>query len=402
MSEDAGFVVALMLGAVLAAAGLPSENIVYPRIIESRDLNGERTLYIRPGLVLSLEKSRVFSDNFVFSEDDGVNRHEILMNGKDLEKNFYRDRNHSSVVFVDEEKGAVEVRGILNNRFSIEPIASGRRSEDDLVAHTLSPLDDIDNQLEDNSVLDQSLCPAQDAGLSTIEVSERKLEDLPEEFLVEVRIFADPSFGPKKTVDDFIKYFGILMSQVNQMYKQLTKPKVQFIVLSITKLTNYTFTSMGRDPERDRWLIDACGTVETFYEYANATLTEDTQDAIIYVSSLHIEGNNMGGCSKYCHVCKKNPITAQTMNMGRPGAKQPKIIARELGHLLGMTHEGYCPWYSTPGKETLRCKGKDHGYVLGRGKPPNYFSYCLQDQAKGCLMTKTKRCFDQTGGQKIF
>ncbi|KAM7282441.1 uncharacterized protein ISCGN_002591 [Ixodes scapularis] len=47
------------------------------------------------------------------------------------------------------------------------------------------------------------------------------------------------------------------------------------------------------------------------------------------------------GCSKYCHVCKKNPITAQTMNMGRPGAKQPKIIARELGHLLGMTHEGY-------------------------------------------------------------
>uniref|UniRef100_A0A1S4KZS2 Uncharacterized protein n=2 Tax=Ixodes scapularis TaxID=6945 RepID=A0A1S4KZS2_IXOSC len=60
-------------------AGLPSENIVYPRIIESRDLNGEKTLYIRPGLVLSLEKSRVFSDNFVFSEDDGVNRHERLV-----------------------------------------------------------------------------------------------------------------------------------------------------------------------------------------------------------------------------------------------------------------------------------------------------------------------------------
>ncbi|CAN8007559.1 unnamed protein product, partial [Ixodes pacificus] len=131
-------------------AGLPSENIVYPRIIESRDLNGERTLYIRPGLVLSLEKSRVFSENFVFSEDDGVNRHERLMNGKDLEKNLYQDRNHSSVVFVDEENGTVQ-RGILNHKFSIEPIASGRRSEDDLVAHTLLALDDIDNPLNDNS-----------------------------------------------------------------------------------------------------------------------------------------------------------------------------------------------------------------------------------------------------------
>ncbi|CAN8030132.1 unnamed protein product [Ixodes persulcatus] len=108
------------------------------------------------------------------------------------------------------------------------------------------------------------------------------------------------------------------------------------------------------------------------------------------------------GCSNYCHVCKKNPVTTQTMKFGRPGPDEPRIIARELGHLLGMTHEGYCPWYSTPGKERLRCKGKDHGYVLGRGKPPNYFSYCLQDQATGCLMTKRKRCFELTGGKKIF
>ncbi|CAN8007558.1 unnamed protein product, partial [Ixodes pacificus] len=131
-------------------AGLPSENIVYPRMIESRDLNGEKTLYIRPGLVLSLEKSRVFSDNFVFSIDDGVNRHDRLMSGKDLEKNFYQDRNHSSVVFVDEENGTVQ-RGTLNHKFSIEPIASGRRSEDDLIAHRLLDLEDIENPLGDDS-----------------------------------------------------------------------------------------------------------------------------------------------------------------------------------------------------------------------------------------------------------
>ncbi|CAN8007560.1 unnamed protein product, partial [Ixodes pacificus] len=163
-------------------------------------------------------------------------------------------------------------------------------------------------------------------------VTERKLEELPEEFVVEVRIFADPSFGPRKTIDNLIKYFGLLMSEVNLMYKQLTEPKVQFIVLSITRLTNYTFTSLGQDPERNQTIIDLCKTVDSFYEYVNATLTEDTQDAVIYVSSLS-PSVFFSGCTNYCHVCKKNPVTTQTMNLGRPGAKQPRIIARELGHL---------------------------------------------------------------------
>ncbi|EEC09118.1 metalloprotease, putative, partial [Ixodes scapularis] len=292
-------------------------------------------------------------------------------------------------------------RGTLNHKFLIEPIASGRQSEDDLVAHRLLDLEDIDNPLDDNSVLDRNLCPAQGVGLFflSFSVTERKLEDLPEEFVVEVRIFADPSFGPRKTIDDLIKYFGALMSEVNLMYKQLTEPKVQFIVLSITRLTNYTFTTLGHDPERNRTVIDLCKTVDSFYEYVNATLTEDTQDAVIYVSSL--SPSVFSGCSNYCDVCKKNPVTTQTTNLGRPGKKQPRIIARELGHLLGMAEEAYCPWYSTPGKETLRCKAKD-GYVLGRGEPPNYFSHCVQDQLKGCMMTKTKQCFDQTGGKKLF
>lgn len=36
-------------------------------------------------------------------------KHSLQMNGKDLENNLYQDRNHTSVVLVDEEKGAVEV-----------------------------------------------------------------------------------------------------------------------------------------------------------------------------------------------------------------------------------------------------------------------------------------------------
>ncbi|XP_040063764.1 uncharacterized protein LOC120838078 [Ixodes scapularis] len=329
MSEDVDFVVALMLGAVLAAAGLPSENIVYPRIIQSRDQNGEKTLYIRPGLVLSLEKSRVFSDNFVFSIDDGVNRQDKLMNGKELEKNLYQDRDHSSVVSVEEEEGAVQVRGTLSHKFSIEPIASGRRSEDDLIAHRLLDLEDIDNPLGDDSV------------------TKRRL--------------------------------------VNLMYKQLTKPRIQFIVLSITKLTNYTFSYLRTHPKTNRTFIDLCKTIGTMNRYSNRMFNRTTQDAIVYVSGL--SGAGISGCSFGCRVCKKNPITTQSMRViDQPRLSDAQVLAHKMGHLLGMNHEGECPRTYTPGNEKLRCKKQEFGYVLGSGKPPHYFSRCLQDQVRGCLM----------------
>ncbi|KAG0422781.1 hypothetical protein HPB47_001444, partial [Ixodes persulcatus] len=69
-------------------------------------------------------------------------------------------------------------------------------------------------------------------------------------------------------------------------YKQLSKPKVQFIVLSVTRLTNYTFTRLIPDPARNTSKIHLCGTVRSFKKYVDATLTKDTQDAILYVSSL--------------------------------------------------------------------------------------------------------------------
>ncbi|EEC00929.1 metalloprotease, putative [Ixodes scapularis] len=284
-------------------------------------------------------------------------------------------------------------RGILNNKYSIEPIASGRRSEDDLVAHTLLDLEHIDSSLADNS--EQSLCPALDVGLSTM--TERKLEDLPEEFVVEVRIFSDPSHNQNKTMDDLIKYFGVIMSEVRQISFMIFQGVSRILSAKLSN-RNYTFTRRSRDPKSKQRIINLCGTVGRFYNYVKATLTEDTQDAVIYVSSPSF----FSGCSHYCHVCKKNPVATTTVKFGPPGPDEARIIAHELGHLLGMTHEGYCPWYSTKGKKRLRCKGKDHGYVMGRGKPPHYFSYCLQDQAKGCLMTKKKRCFELTGGKKLF
>ncbi|XP_040063763.1 uncharacterized protein LOC120838077 [Ixodes scapularis] len=111
----------------------------------------------------------------------------------------------------------------------------------------------------------------------------------------------------------------------------------------------------------------------------------------------------LSGCTYGCRVCKKNPITTQLMWVtDQPVLSDAKVLAHEMGHLLGINEEGACPGSYTPGNEKLRCKKQEHGYVLGSGKPPHYFSRCLQDQVRGCLMQTREGCFDLTGGKKIF
>ncbi|KAM7297118.1 uncharacterized protein ISCGN_022271 [Ixodes scapularis] len=147
-------------------------------------------------------------------------------------------------------------------------------------------------------------------------------------------------------------------------------------------------------------MVGAKSDSKSFYKYVKATLAQDAQDAVVYVSSLPDRDNV--GCSSNCGVCSGNTVTTQSLNFRQPRNWESYVIAHELGHLLGMAHEGSCPPHHTPGNEGLRCRKQEFGYVLGSGKPPNYFSRCLQDQTRGCLMTRTKKCFELTGAKKIF
>ncbi|CAN8030042.1 unnamed protein product, partial [Ixodes persulcatus] len=119
----------------------PVEEVVYPRILEARGLNGEKMLHIRDGLTLSLEKSTVFSENFVFTEHDGKKQYDTSMNGKDLDKNMYHNIKHGSSLLIDESNGRIQVRGLLSDLLSIEPVLAGQQADNGGIAHKISKLD---------------------------------------------------------------------------------------------------------------------------------------------------------------------------------------------------------------------------------------------------------------------
>ncbi|KAG0416403.1 hypothetical protein HPB47_006448, partial [Ixodes persulcatus] len=107
MFEDLCIVLAVML--TLCVAEPRVEEVVYPRILEARGPNGKKMVYIRDGLTLSLEKSKVFSENFTFTEGDSMNYTNKAINVNDIEDSLYQDNKHGSSVVLKESNGSVEI-----------------------------------------------------------------------------------------------------------------------------------------------------------------------------------------------------------------------------------------------------------------------------------------------------
>uniref|UniRef100_V5H8I9 Putative tick metalloprotease n=1 Tax=Ixodes ricinus TaxID=34613 RepID=V5H8I9_IXORI len=95
-------VVILSASLELTLSGPSAERVVYPRLLQARGANGEKLLHIRNGLTLHLEKTSVLAENFTLTTFERGNQIHTPMNGKDLEKNVYRDRNKAAAVSVEE------------------------------------------------------------------------------------------------------------------------------------------------------------------------------------------------------------------------------------------------------------------------------------------------------------
>ncbi|KAM7298710.1 venom metalloproteinase antarease-like TtrivMP_A [Ixodes scapularis] len=140
------------------SAGSSAGRFVYPRLLQARGTNGEKLLHIQDGLILNLEKTSVLAENFILSTFEGGNQIDTLMNGKELEKNVYHDRNQAASVSVEEKEGTIEVvlalqisdralcgsvvellafRGALSPKLRIAPSPLMARSEDGQIAHEI-------------------------------------------------------------------------------------------------------------------------------------------------------------------------------------------------------------------------------------------------------------------------
>ncbi|KAG0420894.1 hypothetical protein HPB47_003197, partial [Ixodes persulcatus] len=352
------------------------EEIVYPKILEARGANGEKMLHIRDGLILSLEKSTVFSENFIFSKGDDVNYSNSSLNVKEIEESLYQDRKHGSSIVVQESNGYVQVTGILTDTLSIKPVLSNPRSNDGIVAHSISTFNDTSIPLYADYVNYTNLAERK-FGVNIHRVARQRLRNLPQAVTVETRILYDDALQEQKG-SNLNQYLVIVMNKVNLLYTALQNPRPHFVIVGIHKLMSEAELQITPGG-----LLEVCNTVESLNYFVYQSSWRDAQDVVAFVSGIPYsrQHGNAIGCTELCGMCSDQKVTVQSVEE-LDDATSALLIAHELGHQLGMPHEG-----GQAGNSGFGC-GPGAGYVMApviNSPGRSAFSRCVFEQMKNCL-----------------
>uniref|UniRef100_A0A6B0V5J2 Putative metalloprotease 2 n=1 Tax=Ixodes ricinus TaxID=34613 RepID=A0A6B0V5J2_IXORI len=182
--------------------------IVYPRMLESRAATGERMLKINDDLTLTLQKSKVFADDFLFSTTDGDEPIDYYIKAEDAERDIYHDSTHMASVRVTDDDG-VEVEGILGERLRVRPLPAMARTSDGLRPHMLYEVDVHENgRRHDYGSPNTSNTPVESRTGST----KHSMYKIPLEIFPEVYLVVDSTFASAFNFDVYkvTRYFAVL------------------------------------------------------------------------------------------------------------------------------------------------------------------------------------------------
>uniref|UniRef100_A0A6B0VEH1 Putative secreted metalloprotease n=1 Tax=Ixodes ricinus TaxID=34613 RepID=A0A6B0VEH1_IXORI len=360
-------------------------NVVYPRLLEARGLDAEKILYIQDDVVLRLQKTSVLSESFVFSENINGRRVDKIMNGKELEADMYYDRNRMASVNLKDKNGGVEVKGILSHRLRIAPLDISARTGDGPIPHKIF-------EVEQRAVNDvgQPVGPKKESNNKT--------------FYAELRIVADEYHrGAFKSDEELVQYFALCIKLVNIRYEDTSDPRVQFLLTTVEVAEN-NFTEVFYAPDVDcpgrsvKIYMDPVLMInKTAKIYGNSN-----EDITVFVTSVdladHFDGsayNHVMGQAKLGGLCSRGRRVA-IVEDAPPTYSLIQIIAHELAHTLGVSHDGEKPLESIANKLKSNCSGRS-GHLMSpsaHGKNNGHFSDCSIEQMKAFVSTLNKSCLE--------
>ncbi|XP_042150710.1 uncharacterized protein LOC121047978 [Ixodes scapularis] len=233
-------------------------------------------LYIHDGLTLSLQKSRVFAENFVLTVDDGLTQTDKIMRGEDLGNNLFHDEQGTAALQVEDANGTVQVTGFLEHTLAIEPLPLIARSGDGRIAHILLEID-----YEAQARSPPSYPPPPPYSVVDV-VVEHRVKKVPEEFLVETRIISDHHMNKGKTEKELIDYYGVRMNLVNHHFKQVTAPRVKFLTVGIVLSKKEPYARVVQDTKKNRTSTLLYDTLKYLVDTLNRTGQHKKQDAVVF------------------------------------------------------------------------------------------------------------------------
>ncbi|KAL1462177.1 hypothetical protein MTO96_043180 [Rhipicephalus appendiculatus] len=332
-----------------------SANIVYPRLLESRDGNGDLVLNIHKKLTLYLEKSTVLADNFYLDSSTAAGTRRTTLKGQDIEANLYHDKKHQSSLIVTRSINGIEVRGILNSEFTITPALVSERSSNGTVAHNITPIERTsrvgvheDARKNGKSLQYHANIP------SNAKVKRRRS---PSKFVVELWLLVSKEYRAAfNNCDEFLIYLATTVNANDTLTKdEVCSVHNEGLWRRISQAT------CGVDAEdtlnKTRFLVGASMEADLFYLLTSKDLVYNfRRDNITILSDVL-------GIAYMSGVC--------TSLKAGVGEDQPRTysgvttMAHEISHLLGSLHDGQAPPPNMEGHPGgANCPPRD-GYLMG-------------------------------------
>uniref|UniRef100_A0A0K8RD52 Putative metalloprotease n=1 Tax=Ixodes ricinus TaxID=34613 RepID=A0A0K8RD52_IXORI len=306
------------------------------------------------------------------------------MNGKELEANMYHDRSRMASVNIEEENGRYKVKGILSDNLRIEPLDINARSAAGPIPHKIIKIEQR----------------ARHIGNSTVD---SKIKKNTNNFYAELKIVVDDYHrNVFKTTDDLVQYFALCITLVNIRFEDTSNPLVQFLLTTLevaeNKFENQSFWAWDVDcPFRNHKLyMDPVKMIEKAVElYGN-----NTEDITVVVTTLDLADNFDGtaynhvmGQAKFEGLCSAEKRVAIVEDVP-PTYSFIQIIAHELAHTLGATHDGDNSSKKIAEENKTQCYGES-GCLMApsaHGKNSGYFSNCSIEQISRFVRKLNSSC----------
>ncbi|XP_029840892.2 venom metalloproteinase antarease-like TtrivMP_A [Ixodes scapularis] len=377
-----GFVSGLLLRMVSSAP--PHEYVVYPRLLDERGLDVEKVLYIQDDVIIRLKKNSVLAERFIFSETVNGTRVDTIMDGKKLEANMYHDRVRMASVNVEVKNGIVKVRGILSNTLRIRPLHIEARSEEGRIPHKIYQ---VDHRADDSNTFKADLNKNSSQSV----------------FAAELRIVVDSNHRSHfRNKEEIIEYLATCMQMVNIRYEDTKEPMVQFLLTKVeVDDASVPYIFYGKD-------VDCPTCPSKFYAKADPTLEgtkhiyghSKEQDITVLVTSLDLAdeiygqiSNKVMGMAVLGGLCSKKGRVAVVEDVPHTYS-MTQLIAHELAHTLGATHDGGYTNLGPDGNPLNNCSKHD-GYIMAPytlGGNRGHFSNCSIRQIREFVNNLDEDC----------
>ncbi|XP_075530025.1 venom metalloproteinase antarease-like TserMP_B [Dermacentor variabilis] len=215
------------------------------------------------------------------------------------------------------------------------------------------------------------------------QITSRKISNMAN-FVAEVHVISDSVHQKEfKTTEDLIAYFAVLINGVNLSYLDMTRPRIKFMLVGITRSLDDVF-SVHMEPA----VLEMQKTLDGLYKYYVQGRVPGKPDIVHLITgqdlALYDKGTvdkDFAGLAMTGPPCTKKAVA---LSEDVPTAyRGVNMMAHELGHVLGSPHDktSRCPW-----SEGFLMSYEDGGTKKFR------LSECSEEKIRASLKYMPHRC----------